>query len=97
MYKVNSTDEAKASLLDIKEFLLSKFTLKEYQKLTDKIKKVTKLIQNGNVSFKYSEKTDTYKVILHKNSSMYYRIKNDTLIILMIWDNRMMKEKNKYE
>lgn len=97
MYKVKSTKEAKSSLAAIKAYLLEQFSNKEYEKLSEKIKKVTSLIQKGNITFKYSKETNCYKVVLHKNSSMYYRIKEDTIIILMIWDNRMMKGKNKFE
>ena len=97
MYKVYVTPDAKDSLKNIKEYILEKFTYKEYSKLVKEIDKIVKLIQKGNLKFKYSSKTEIQKVVLHKNSSMYYRIKNDTIEILFFWNNRMMEGKHKYE
>jgi plasmid stabilization system protein ParE len=91
------TASAKYSLADIKEYLLSKFTQKEFDKLKERINKQIATIQKGNVKHNYIRRTDNYKVVLHKNTSMYYRITGATIYVMAIWDNRKMKGKERYE
>lgn len=91
------TATAKKSLADIKQYLLLKFTQKEFDKLKESINKQIATIQKGKVKHVYFERTDTHKVVLHKNTSMYYRITPTTIFIMAIWDNRKMKGKEQYE
>lgn len=91
------TVTAKKSLADIKEYLLSKFSQKSFDKLKDSINKQINTIQLGNVQHTYIKRTDTHKVVLHKNSSMYYRMTATTIYIMAIWDNRRIKGREHYE
>jgi plasmid stabilization system protein ParE len=91
------TNTAKNSLADIKKYLLSKFTQKEFDKLKHKINLQISTIQKGNVTHIYIKRTDMYKVVLHKNASMYYRITGNTIYIMAIWDNRRITGKELFE
>lgn len=91
------TQTAKNALEDIKKYLLSKFTQKEFDRLKDSINKQIATIQKGNVKHVYIKRTDTHKVVLHKNTSMYYRVTGTTIYVMAIWDNRRMKGKEQYE
>ena len=91
------TATAKNSLADIKHYLLLKFTQKEFDKLKESINKQITTIQNGNVKHIYFKRTDIHKVVLHKNTSMYYRVTGTTIYVMAIWDNRRMKGKDDYE
>lgn len=95
---VRPTIEAKESLKMIKEYILHHHTNKEYKKLLKKIAEHKKLLEVGNVNYKYSSKYDVYKIVIHKYSSMYYRKidKNNTHIIFFR-DNRMNNENNLFE
>lgn len=91
------TPEARDSLDKLELFLITNFTTKEFEKALSLIENVIQTIRKGNIKFKYSPKTNTYKVFYHKRGSIYYQIDNSTLIILRIWDNRMMNNKTKLE
>jgi len=91
------TATAKSSLADIKHYLLLNFSQKEFDSLKVSIQNKIVGIQNGNVKHIYYEQTDTYKVILHKRASMYYRITPTTIYIMAIWDNRKMEGKQQFE
>ena len=92
------TPTAQLSFEKIKDYLLTLFTYKEYSRLLKELEKVVKLLKKGNVHFKYSYKTNTYKVVLHKLCSMYYKkVSDEQIDIVLFIDNRMMKGKENYE
>lgn len=97
MLKLFWTEKGSQSLDTLEEFILEKFTQKEFDKILDKLEDVISTIRVGNVKFKYSIKTNTYKMVFHKRGTLYYQIEDDTLIIKGVWDNRMMKGKNQFE
>ena len=57
------TATAKNSLADIKQYLLLRFTQKEFDKLKESINKQIATIQKGNVKHVYFKRTDTHKVV----------------------------------
>jgi mRNA-degrading endonuclease RelE of RelBE toxin-antitoxin system len=85
------------SLKSIEKYIRLHFTKKEFDKLLDNINETISIIKKGNVKHKFIEKTNSYKAVVLKKSSIYYKIKEDKLIITAIWDNRMMRGKSKYE
>ena len=91
------TKSGVSSLESIEEYILLHFTQKEFDRLFNKINDTISIIKKGNVKHRYIERTDSYKVVVHKKSSMYYKIKDNKLIITAVWDNRMMIGKSKYE
>lgn len=96
--KVIITPKGEQSLKKVKKFILDNFTQKEYNKLLNEVERVSNQLRKGNVDYKYSQKADVYKVVLHKRCSMYYKKVNKTKTdIIYFTDNRMIKGKNKFE
>lgn len=96
--KVSITDLAKIKLKKITEFILIHHTSKEVKKLEKKIRETKRLLEKGNVNFKYSSEFNVYKVVIHKYSTMYYqKIDEENTHIIYFWDNRMNDEFNPFE
>lgn len=98
MLTVEWTDKAKLSLEVIQEYIVPKFGDNKFNQILDLIDDSVVTISKGRVKFKYSKKHDCYKMVYHKNGSLYYKFEKDNILkILYVWDNRMMKGKNKFE
>lgn len=91
------TESAIHSLDRLEEFILTNFSKKEFDKILDKLEDVISTIRKGNVKFKYSESTDTYKMVFHKRGTLYYQIEDKVLYIKAVWDNRMISGRNEFE
>lgn len=98
MLKVEWTDKAKLSLKNLEEYIVLKFGENKFNETLDLIDNCIGTIKKSKVKFKYSEKNDCYKMVFHKRGTLYHRYEdNNMLKILYVWDNRMIKGKNKFE
>lgn len=55
------------------------------KKVSEFEERVKEFPKHGN----YDSKTKTYKVVIHRNVSIYYEYFNEKVFILRVWDNRM--------
>jgi plasmid stabilization system protein ParE len=87
------TDEAIHSLNSCVEFLESVWDEKIIEKFLDLIDgKIDLISSNPEIGSKVFS-TDNRKLLIHENVSLYYKVDNSELKILLIWDNRQDPKK----
>lgn len=93
--EVRLSPTAQNKYLEIRAYLLKQWSEKvvlEYEELVDqKIDQVAQFPKSCKVS---NKKAGIYQAVVEKHSSFYYRIKNETIEILIFVDNRTMPSKS---
>lgn len=82
-YKILWTENALNELAKTIEYLEENFTDKEIKKLTQKIESTTALLSKNPTIFPKSEFKDIHRVVILKHNTLYYRIKGETVEILL--------------
>lgn len=94
MPKVKISDDAKADLIRIEEYLVNKWNEKVaddfYLKLIDAIE----ILENTNVVFERYENTRFRKLLLTKHNSVIYDINEELITIVRILQNFQNPEDN---
>ena len=94
-YNILWTDYALEELEQTIDYLERNFTEKEISKLAKKIESVLELISINPFIFPKSENKETFKVVILKFNSLYYRVKDNDVEILSFFSNRQnSKEDN---
>ena len=79
------------------EYLLGNWTFKELETFIDRTEEVINHISNNPLLYPYSQLSDTHKCVIVKQISLFYRVKDDTTIeLLLFWDNRQAPAKLKF-
>lgn len=87
------TDEAVTSLNSCVEFLVSVWDERIIEKFLTLIdEKIDLISSNPEIGSKVFS-TENRKVLIHENVSLFYKIDNSQLKILLIWDNRQDPKK----
>ncbi len=82
------TDKAIKSLRQISNFTENQWNQEVADYLLDLIDVRIELIKsNPHISQKI-EKTEYYRILVHRHVSLFYEIQQNTLKVLLIWDNR---------
>lgn len=93
------TNEAHTSFNEIKKSIRKRFTEKEVEVFILELIRTMKAVETFPKSFpvsKVKKFKSTRKALIHPHSTMYYRIKNKSqIIIITFWDNRDNPEKLK--
>ena len=93
--KVIWSSEAVQNLEKIIAYLEEKWTEKEIKKFIKKLEKQISVIKNHPVSFPKSYHFEARKSVLSKHITIYYKVFEDAIYILAIFDNRQDREKLK--
>ena len=92
--KIQWSARAVADLDDIYNYLLKEWTLKEAEIFLDLVKDFLNLIQQYPEAFIASRKIRGYRLgLIHKNVSAVYTIRDHSIYIVTLFDNRT---KSKY-
>jgi plasmid stabilization system protein ParE len=87
--KIIFTDDATNILLSITNFIDNKWGVKEGEKFLEKVHKTLDLVSNHPYMFKASSIKEDIRIgLISKQTSFFYRINENELIILFFWDNR---------
>ncbi|MEQ8575976.1 MAG: type II toxin-antitoxin system RelE/ParE family toxin, partial [Fulvivirga sp.] len=77
---------------DIRDYLIRKFTIKEAE---DFLKLLSQFEQAISLFPELYPATNSYpnlrKAVLHKNTSVYYSVEKDSIIVVAMQDNRQLK------
>ena len=96
-YKIIWSDEALKGLKGIIEYLEEHWTEKEITKFARLLDKQLNIIQENPEIFPKSNRTKLIrKSVLTKQTSIYYKIKEDKIFILTLFDNRQSPNKLKF-
>mgnify|MGYP006293663035 CR=1 FL=1 len=95
-YKLIWSDEALQNLKAIIEYLERRWTEREIRKFAKLLDKQLNLIQSNPLLFPESDKSKGLrKSVLSKQTTIYYRINNDGIRIITLFDNRQQPGKLK--
>ncbi len=93
-YKLIWSEEAMKNLEAIIEYLENKWTKKEIKKFTKLLDKQLNVILNNPHLFAKSDNSKALrKSVLSKQTTIYYRITEDEIRIITLFDNRQNPEK----
>lgn len=94
IYKLIWSEEALNNLKGIIEYLENKWTKREIKKFAKLLDKQINIIKTNPYLFAESEKSNSLrKSVLSRQTTIYYRIKDDEIRIITLFDNRQNPEK----
>jgi plasmid stabilization system protein ParE len=92
-YRLIWSDEALENLKKIIEYLENRWTKKEIQKFAKLLDKRLDLIEKNPFLFAESKNfNDLRRSVLSKQTTIYYRINNNDVHIITLFDNRQNPE-----
>ena len=95
-YKIFWSDESLNNLNSIVGYLELNWTEKEIKKFLNHLDKRIQLISSNPLIFPSTEKNrNIHKSVLSKQTSIFYRVSNNQIEILSIFDNRQNPDKLK--
>jgi plasmid stabilization system protein ParE len=87
--RISITDEAKEQVANIADYLASEWSPRIRDNFLHKIDKAVFTISQMPFAFPEAENLpDIRRCVIHKYTSIYYRVKPDEIEILAVWDNR---------
>jgi len=87
-YSIIWSPTASISYYKILEYLQQNWTRKELKSFSDRVELVIQHIGENPLLYPYSTENDTYKCIVVKQISLFYRLKQHNIELLVFWDNR---------
>jgi hypothetical protein len=87
-YNIIWSPKAKITYYQVLEYLELNWTIKEIKSFINRTDYVIEHISQTPFHYPYSLKGDTYKCVLIKQVSLFYRIKQQEIELLLFWDNR---------
>ena len=88
-YRIDWADEALENLDYINNYLTNKWSDKEVRNFYIKLERTLIVISNNPLAFEQSDlKVNVRRCVLSKQTTIYYEIKEDCIVILTLFDNR---------
>lgn len=88
-FKIIWSDEALHGLNQILNYLEENWTPKEIKKFAKLLDKKLNLISNNPDLFQVSKKSNNIrKSVISKQTSLFYKVENDTIYLITLFDNR---------
>jgi plasmid stabilization system protein ParE len=94
-YTVKWLPEAELTYALVLEYLDENWTTKEIEKFIDRTDEVINFISQNPEQYFYSKKKNSYRAVVTKHVSLYYKIQSTEIELLIFWDNRQDPEKLK--
>ncbi len=96
VYEIIWTRQAESRLLEISEYLISEWSIKELRDFSSALKKNLDAIVLYPYSFRISSENANREALITTHNLLVYKVENNQIILLTIWDTRMNPEKRKY-
>jgi plasmid stabilization system protein ParE len=87
-YSVIWSPRSRITYYKILEYLLENWTFKEIETFIDRTEEVINHICENSALYPYSTESNTHKCVIVKQVSLFYRVKINTIELLVFWDNR---------
>lgn len=88
-YRIDWADEALENLDYINDYLTNKWTDREVRNFYLNLEKTLIVISNNPLAFPESDlKINVRRSVLSKQTTIYYEIQEDCIVILSLFDNR---------
>ncbi|MGJ3234074.1 type II toxin-antitoxin system RelE/ParE family toxin [Marivirga sp.] len=94
-YTVKWLPEAELTYALVLEYLDENWTTKEIEKFIDRTDEVINFISQNPEQYFYLKKKNSYRAVVTKHVSLYYKIQSTEIELLIFWDNRQDPEKLK--
>jgi plasmid stabilization system protein ParE len=87
-YTIIWSPNASNTYYKILEYLEQNWTMKEIKTFIERTEQVIDHIAQNPLHYPYSKESDTYKSVFISQVSLFYRLKNNEIELLIFWDNR---------
>lgn len=88
-YKILWTKEANNNLESILKYLEENWTVKEIRKFSQKLNTRINIIKQNPKAYPFLiSKIELRKSVLTRQTTIYYKVKKDSIIIVALFDNR---------
>ena len=87
MMTISWSETAKLDYWNNIEYLEREWTLTEVYNFMDKVDELIDLLAKENLTFKSTDYKNTYQVPVVKQINLYHRIENNTIELLLFWNN----------
>lgn len=94
-YPVAWSPRSKITYYNILSYLEEKWTNKEINAFIGRTEEVIEFVKANPFLYAYSKESDTYKSVLTKQITLFYRVKGDGVELLIFWDTRQDSSKLK--
>jgi plasmid stabilization system protein ParE len=92
-YSIIWSPVARITYYQILDYLDEEWTLREIENFIDRTEQALTHISQNPLLYNYSKTSDTYKCVLVKQVSLFYRLKAERVELLIFWDNRQDSSK----
>jgi plasmid stabilization system protein ParE len=92
-YTVKWLPEAEMTYGLVLDYLEENWTSKEIVKFIDRTNEVINFISQNPKQYLYSKKKNSYRAVVTKHVSLYYKIQPNEIELLVFWDTRQDPEK----
>lgn len=96
-YKIVSTLRFDASVQKTSEWLQHVWSLQSVEKFHQRLKLVITQVSNNPKIGRPAAKTNVRSVWVTKHNRMYYRVKDNVITLLLLFETKQHPNKNKYE
>jgi plasmid stabilization system protein ParE len=91
---VKWSGQAKVDFVNILGYLYQNWSEKEARNFLTEIKRLTHILEKGNIEFKKSKFRKLHIAVITEQISVYYRIHSSKRVeIVRVWDNRQRPSK----
>ena len=87
MMTISWSEPAKFDYWNNIEYLEREWTIIEVYNFMDKVDELIDLLTKENLTFKPTDYKNTFQVPVVKQINLYYRIENNTIELLLFWNN----------
>ncbi|MBS1530265.1 MAG: type II toxin-antitoxin system RelE/ParE family toxin [Bacteroidetes bacterium] len=87
-YPIIWSPRARISYYKILDYLDEQWTLREIENFIDRTEQALSHISRNPLLYQYSKANESYRCVLVKQVSLFYRIKSTQVELLVFWDNR---------
>ena len=88
IYSIIWAPTANITYYQILEYLEQNWSINEMRNFIDRVEQVVQHISENPLHYPYSKENDTYKCVVVKQVSLFYRLKHQHIELLVFWDNR---------
>ena len=79
---------AKVTYYEILEYLEEHWTFREIQNFINRVEYVVELIRKSPVQYPVSKEKNIHRCVVVKQVSLFFRVKENNIELLVFWDNR---------
>lgn len=89
------TTEADLTYGNVILYLEKKWSEKEIRNFVTRVSEVLNLLSQNPQLYRRSKKKNIYQAVITKHTTLYYKLKNDSIDLLTFWDNRQSTDRLK--